>query len=67
MYTYNLSAHSLGRRFNKEGNLRKWWSNHAIDAFTNKTKCLIDQYSKYKFFGESVSNIRHIELENIRE
>ena len=45
----------IGRRFNKNGNLAKWWTNHSIEAFKSKTKCLIDQYSQYTFFGEKVS------------
>ncbi|XP_028393763.1 endothelin-converting enzyme homolog isoform X2 [Dendronephthya gigantea] len=49
-----------GRRFNKNGNLVKWWSNHSIEAFKNKTKCLIDQYSSYKFFGENVQGAQTV-------
>ncbi|CAB3998527.1 endothelin-converting enzyme homolog isoform X2, partial [Paramuricea clavata] len=43
-----------GRRFNKFGNLIKWWSNHSIEAFKNKTECLIQQYSDYKYFGKNI-------------
>lgn len=46
---------SLGRQFNKEGNLAKWWSNKSIEAFKNKTACLVKQYSGYKFHGKNVS------------
>ncbi|XP_046849967.1 neprilysin-3-like isoform X2 [Xenia sp. Carnegie-2017] len=43
-----------GRRFNKFGNLVKWWSNSSISKFKHKTECLVKQYSKYKFFGENI-------------
>ncbi|XP_060583095.1 neprilysin-1-like [Ruditapes philippinarum] len=37
----------VGRKYDKEGNRRQWWSNEAIQRFTNKTKCIIDQYNNY--------------------
>lgn len=43
-----------GRLFNKDGNLAKWWSNNSIEAFKNKTKCLVDQYSGYKFHTKNL-------------
>jgi len=43
-----------GRQFNKEGNLAKWWSNKSIEAFKNKTACLVKQYSGYKFHGKNL-------------
>lgn len=47
----------LGRKFNKDGNLKKWWTNDSIKAFEEKTKCLEEQYSKYKFHGRNVRRI----------
>ena len=29
------------------GNLQNWWDPETKDKFTNKTQCIIDQYSKY--------------------
>ena len=46
----------VGRLFNKDGNLKKWWSNSSISAFKSKTQCLIDQYSKYIFHSKNVSH-----------
>ncbi|XP_020601107.1 endothelin-converting enzyme homolog [Orbicella faveolata] len=43
-----------GRLFNKDGNLKKWWSNSSISAFKNKTQCLVDQYSKYVFHTKNI-------------
>ena len=50
-------SRSLGRQFNKDGNLARWWSNKSIAAFKNKTACLEKQYSGYKFHGKNVSMI----------
>ena len=53
--TYHDWLNSIGRLFNKDGNLVKWWSNKSIEAFKKKTKCLKDQYSSYEFGGKKVS------------
>lgn len=37
-----------GRLFDKDGNLNKWWSDHALRNFHNRTKCLVQQYNKYQ-------------------
>ncbi|XP_045162499.2 neprilysin-1-like isoform X2 [Mercenaria mercenaria] len=37
----------IGRKYDKDGNRRQWWSDEAIQRFTNETKCIIDQYNKY--------------------
>ena len=34
-----------GRQFDETGNLRPWWSDEAIEKFTNRTDCFVDQYS----------------------
>ncbi|CRK89031.1 CLUMA_CG002556, isoform A [Clunio marinus] len=36
-----------GRLFDKDGNLNKWWSDHSIKHFHERTKCLVQQYNKY--------------------
>ncbi|CAH0686418.1 unnamed protein product [Spodoptera exigua] len=38
---------SVGRHFDKNGNMLPWWSNSTIDSFVNMTRCFIDQYSEY--------------------
>lgn len=45
-----------GRLFDKDGNLNKWWSDHSIKHFQEKTKCLIQQYNKYTLadIGQSI-------------
>uniref|UniRef100_W8BVC8 Membrane metallo-endopeptidase-like 1 n=1 Tax=Ceratitis capitata TaxID=7213 RepID=W8BVC8_CERCA len=37
-----------GRQFDKDGNMMQWWNNATIEAFRERTQCIIDQYSRYK-------------------
>ena len=36
-----------GRQFDAHGNLKQWWRQEALDAFHNKSECMVDQYSSY--------------------
>lgn len=36
-----------GRQYDKDGNLKQWWSNNVIEKFKEKAQCIIDQYSNY--------------------
>nr|QHX41531.1 neprilysin-like 1 [Octopus vulgaris] len=36
-----------GRQFDREGNLRQWWSTDVIKRFTKKADCIENQYSNY--------------------
>lgn len=36
-----------GRKLNIQGNLEDWWAKDTNDAFLNKAKCIIEQYSNY--------------------
>ena len=33
--------------YDKQGNIKQWWDQTTIDAFKNKTQCMIDQYGSY--------------------
>ncbi|XP_068437863.1 phosphate-regulating neutral endopeptidase PHEX [Clinocottus analis] len=46
-----------GRRYDKNGNLGQWWTNSSITAFTEKTQCMIDQYTGYHW-QEAGLNVR---------
>ncbi|XP_055007227.1 phosphate-regulating neutral endopeptidase PHEX [Boleophthalmus pectinirostris] len=46
-----------GRKYDKNGNLDLWWSNSSINAFTEKTQCMIDQYNDYHW-EEAGLNVR---------
>ncbi|KAB0797722.1 hypothetical protein PPYR_08715 [Photinus pyralis] len=36
-----------GRKLNVNGNLEDWWAKDTNDAFLDKAKCIIEQYSNY--------------------
>ncbi|CAF2098157.1 unnamed protein product [Rotaria magnacalcarata] len=36
-----------GRQFDKDGNRVSWWTQETIDQFTERKKCIVDQYSNY--------------------
>ncbi|KAJ9590000.1 hypothetical protein L9F63_016892 [Diploptera punctata] len=37
-----------GRQYDKNGNLRQWWTNSTVEEYVNRTACFIEQYSNYK-------------------
>ncbi|XP_064418383.1 endothelin-converting enzyme 2 isoform X3 [Latimeria chalumnae] len=44
-----------GREYDKDGNLRPWWQNSSVEAFKNRTECMVDQYSQYTVNGEHIN------------
>ncbi|KAI7879826.1 uncharacterized protein EV154DRAFT_524207 [Mucor mucedo] len=42
---------SSGRKYDGHGNLLDWWTNATSAQFEEKTKCFIDQYSKFNVTG----------------
>lgn len=36
-----------GRQFDKDGNLRQWWTNKTVEEYVNRTTCFINQYGSY--------------------
>ena len=44
-----------GRMFDKHGNYNVWWSQIDIDNYKGRIKPIIDQYSSYNIWGNSVS------------
>jgi endothelin-converting enzyme/putative endopeptidase len=39
---------NAGRMFDKDGNLKDWWSRKDAKAFTERTQCLIDEYDGFR-------------------
>ena len=48
----------LGQLFDKNGNVKNWWSSSSTLDFERKTKCLVNQYNNYQVFGEYVSKTK---------
>eukprot|EP00056_Hartaetosiga_gracilis_P003946 m.69702 g.69702 ORF g.69702 m.69702 type:complete len:714 (-) comp11642_c0_seq1:102-2243(-) len=44
-----------GRQYDKDGDLRQWWSNETVSNFKSRAQCFIDQYSSYVINGEHVN------------
>jgi endothelin-converting enzyme len=42
---------SLGRLYNQDAKLERWWTNATSEAFMERQKCIVDQYSKYTVEG----------------
>jgi endothelin-converting enzyme/putative endopeptidase len=36
-----------GRKFDAKGNLKDWWTKEDNEAFTERAKCIADQYAQY--------------------
>ncbi|XP_052865910.1 neprilysin-1 [Anopheles cruzii] len=36
-----------GRQFDKNGNLKQWWTNQTIQEYVNRTMCFVNQYNRY--------------------
>ena len=45
-----------GRLFDKDGNLKDWWSQSSTKNFLYKALCLVRQYNNYEVFGHYVSS-----------
>jgi len=46
---------SQGRLFDKNGNVKDWWSDSSEYNFEDRARCLINQYSNYEVFGEYIN------------
>ena len=51
------NLHFLGKDFTIAGNFDTWWTNKSTTGFADRSKCFIDQYSKFQLFGRNVSVI----------
>ncbi|XP_022090193.1 neprilysin-like [Acanthaster planci] len=38
---------NIGRRYDKDGNYRTWWTQRSSDSFKEESQCIIDQYSDF--------------------
>ena len=49
----------VGRKYNKDGDLDNWWSSSSNAAFEKKSRCFVDQYSRYEAYGQKVSYLKN--------
>ncbi|XP_069687936.1 neprilysin-11-like isoform X2 [Periplaneta americana] len=36
-----------GRRYDKDGNLKQWWTEETLKEYENRVQCIVDQYNQY--------------------
>ncbi|KAK4877932.1 hypothetical protein RN001_010438 [Aquatica leii] len=44
-----------GREYDKDGNLHQWWNNKTIEKFKERTKCVVNQYNKFKINNKNIN------------
>jgi endothelin-converting enzyme len=47
-----------GREYDKFGMMHQWWKNRTINDFKNASKCMVEQYGKYKMGEENLNGIQ---------
>lgn len=45
-----------GRKFDKDGNLKDWWTADDAKAYEERAACMVDQYSSYTVVGDVKGN-----------
>ena len=59
---------NAGRQYDKDGNLRDWWTQSSLDNFLDRTQCIINQYDQYTVGKKNVSmGIFSIEIADLKE
>ena len=58
---------NTGRQFDKDGNLRDWWTKEDSKAFEEHTQMLVDQYNKYEVLDSLFVNGKLTLGENIAD
>ncbi|CAF0870341.1 unnamed protein product [Brachionus calyciflorus] len=56
-----------GREYDKNGMMHQWWNNKTIEDFKEASKCMVDQYSKFKVTDEDFLNGNQTLGENIAD
>jgi putative endopeptidase len=58
---------NMGRQFDKDGNLRDWWTKDDSKSFDEHTAMLVDQYNKYEVLDSTFVNGKLTLGENIAD
>jgi putative endopeptidase len=58
---------NMGRQFDKDGNLRDWWTKDDSKAFEAHATMLVDQYNKFEVLDSTFVNGKHTLGENIAD
>lgn len=41
------AAAAAGRRYDKDGNLKQWWTEATVHEYERRVQCIVEQYSQY--------------------
>ena len=58
---------NMGRQFDKDGNLRDWWTKEDSESFEEHSRMLVDQYDKYEVLDSTFVNGQLTLGENIAD
>lgn len=58
---------NLGRQFDKDGNLRDWWTAADVKSFNEHTQIIVDEYNKFEVLDSLFINGKHTLGENIAD
>ena len=58
--THSLTHSLTGQQYDKNGILRKWWTNSSQEAFKERQICFEQQYSQYEMYGYNVSEVVYL-------
>jgi len=42
-----MNSAAAGRRYDKEGNLKQWWTEATVREYERRVQCIVEQYSQY--------------------
>ena len=42
-----MTSAAAGRRYDKEGNLKQWWTEGTVREYEQRVQCIVEQYSQY--------------------
>jgi putative endopeptidase len=55
------SFDSAGRLYDGDGNIRNWWTEQTTDAFNQRAKCFVNEYSTFAVDGEDGSPLGNVD------
>lgn len=54
-FVHTLVVVVIGRKYDKNGEKRNWWTEKSSAAFRRRADCMVEQYSNYSLYGINVS------------
>ena len=46
-WCFNMTSAAAGRRYDKEGNLKQWWTEATVREYERRVQCIVEQYNQY--------------------